>query len=944
MTAKLQEPDFIHRHIGPRTHDIQDMLRTLGYESLDDLMKDVVPADIYDLSPMQIGTPLSERAALDKLKQIAEKNTLAKNYIGQGYYGTITPPVIQRNLLENPGWYTAYTPYQPEISQGRLEALVNFQQMVIDLTAMEIANASLLDEATAAAEAMLLAQRQSKSKSDVFLVADTVFPQTRDVLTARAEPLGITVKIMPPMEMVGQDCFGFLLQYPDARGSVTDYADIVEPLKANGALCCVASDLMALTLLKPPGEWGADIVFGSSQRFGVPLGFGGPHAAFFATHDAYKRSVPGRIVGVSTDRHGQTTYRLALQTREQHIRRDKATSNICTAQVLLANIAGMYAVWHGADGLKGISTRIHALTCHLAKAFENSSFNVQEHFFDTLEITGSGSEDLRQKALEKGINLGKSASGATLISIDETTTLDDITALTRALGIDKPGLEEALDSRLPKGLIRESAYLTHPVFNRYRSETEMMRYLKRLEDKDIALNRSMIPLGSCTMKLNAAAEMAPVSWPAFMDMHPFVPADQARGYAELISDLSDDLCKITGFSGVSLQPNSGAMGEYAGLMVIRAWHHDRGDDQRNICLIPQSAHGTNPASAVMAGMKVVVVNCDENGNVDVDDLKDKASAHAENLAALMVTYPSTHGVFEQAIRQICKIVHDHGGQVYMDGANLNAMVGAARPADFGADVMHMNLHKTFCIPHGGGGPGVGPIGAAEHLAPYLPGHSLVKTGGDKSISAMAAAPFGSALILVISWMYIKMMGGEGLRQASQVAVLNANYLAKRLSEGYGILYTGKSGRVAHECILDTRKLKNDHDISVDDIAKRLMDFGFHAPTMSWPVIHTLMIEPTESESREELDRFADAMLQIRKEAQDVIDAKLTLENSPLSHAPHTLNTICSDNWDRAYSREDAAFALPWLRAHKYWPSVGRVDNAQGDRNFSCTCPPISDYE
>ncbi len=938
MNPIFAEPDFINRHIGPSSDEIDQMLAAVGYDSLDDMMAAVVPDDIQNFDRLGIGAPMGERAALDILKGIASKNKICKNFIGQGYYGTITPPVILRNLLENPGWYTAYTPYQPEISQGRLEALVNYQQMVIDLTGMEIANASLLDEATAAVEAMTLAQRQSKSKSNVFLVADTVFPQTLDVLKARAKPLDIEIKLCAPSEMT-QDCFGILLQYPDANGAVQDYSQI----KKDGAIICVATDLLALTLLKPPGEWGADIVFGSSQRFGVPLGFGGPHAAFFAARDDYKRAMPGRIVGVSVDKDGKPAYRLALQTREQHIRRDKATSNICTAQVLLANIAGMYAVWHGPEGLKQIAQRVHAFTCAFAVSLKKAGFEVSENFFDTLHIKTQKAEDIYKAALAKGINLCLK-DGALLISCDETTTAEDIQKLCDLFGCDIPDFEKAPESIIPKSLKRTSDYLTHPVFHKFRSETEMLRYLKSLEDKDIALNRSMIPLGSCTMKLNATAEMLPVTWPEFANIHPFAPVDQTSGYREMIAELEDMLCKITGFAGVSLQPNSGAMGEYAGLMVIQAYHESRGDAHRNICLIPQSAHGTNPASAVLAGLNVVVVGCDENGNIDVADLKAKASEHKDNLSSLMVTYPSTHGVFETSIREICKIIHDNGGQVYMDGANLNAMVGAARPGEFGADVMHMNLHKTFCIPHGGGGPGVGPIGAAAHLKPFLPGHNIIKTGGEKAIAPMTAAPFGSALILTISWMYIKMMGGEGLKRASQVAVLNANYLKKRLGEGYQILYTGKNGMVAHECILDTRKFKNDHGVNVDDIAKRLMDFGFHAPTMSWPVVHTLMIEPTESESKEELDRFADAMLKIRAEISSIENGKIELADSPLTNAPHTMGLICGDEWNRKYNREDAAFPLPYLRAQKYWPPVSRVDNAMGDRNFSCTCPPMETYE
>jgi glycine dehydrogenase len=946
MDPVLQPENFINRHIGPSEDEINAMLSELGYDSLDHLSKTVVPASILDQGALNLGAAQSEHQALTSLRKIADKNIVNRSLIGQGYFDTITPPVIQRNVLENPGWYTAYTPYQPEISQGRLEALLNYQQMVIDLTGMEIANASLLDEASAAAEAMSLAQRKSKTKSKRFLVADTVFPQTLAVVQARAEPLDIEIITCPAEDMAEHDDFyGVLLQYPDATGEVKDYSALAATLKDKGAILCVATDLLALTLLTPPGEWGADIVLGSSQRFGVPLGFGGPHAAFFATHDAYKRSVPGRIVGVSEDASGKPAYRLALQTREQHIRRDKATSNICTAQVLLANMAGFYAVWHGPDGLKAIAERVHAYTVLLADQLEQAGYPVTGQFFDTLTITtGNKTADILNAAEQAGINLNRKNDTTLSLSLDEKTDADEIQALCSLFECAVPDFDNRPETRLPEKLHRKSAYLTHPVFHIHRSETEMLRYLKLLEDKDIALNRSMIPLGSCTMKLNATAEMMPVTWPEFANIHPFAPEAQTAGYRELITGLEDMLASITGFAGVSLQPNSGATGEYAGLLVIQAWHNSRGDDHRNICLIPQSAHGTNPASAVMAGMKVVVIKCDDKGNVDLDDLKAKSEQYADTLAALMVTYPSTHGVFENDIVEICEIIHRNGGQVYMDGANLNAMVGLAKPGEFGADVMHMNLHKTFCIPHGGGGPGVGPIGVGAHLKDFLPGHPVIKTGGDQAIAPLTAAPYGSALILTISWMYIKMMGAAGLKKATQIAILNANYLARRLSHGYNILYTGQDGLVAHECILDTRAFKTDLDVSVDDIAKRLMDFGFHAPTMSWPVVHTLMIEPTESESKDELDRFADAMLEIRNEIQAIADEKITLGNSPLHHAPHSLAIICADDWDRQYSRQQAAFPLPYLQAQKYWPPVSRIDNAFGDRNFICTCPPIEAYE
>ena len=936
---------FIDRHIGPSDQDISDMLAVLGYETLDALTHTLVPQSIQDFAPLSLGAPCSEYDALQDLQAIAQQNKVYRSLIGQGYYDTITPPIIQRNMLETPGWYTAYTPYQPEISQGRLEALVNYQQMIVDLTGMEIANASLLDEATAAAEAMVLAWRQAKSKSNIFLVAEDIFPQTLDVIQSRAHHLGIEIHICPPKQMFEQtDFFGIFLQYPNADGEVEDYQNLTQHCHDHKALACVTADLLSLTLLKPPGEWGADVVVGSSQRFGVPLGYGGPHAGFFATHDQYKRAVPGRMVGVSVDADGKPAYRLALQTREQHIRRDKATSNICTAQVLLANIAGMYAVWHGPHGLTQIAERIHSFTTVFANALNAQGFDTNTSTFDTLTIqTGTQTDTIYKNALDQGINLNRVNDTTLRLSFDEKTTCDEVQTLCTLFECDAPDFE-AVHSTIPDTLKRTSPFLTHPVFHKYRSETQMLRYLKSLEDKDIALNRSMIPLGSCTMKLNATAEMMPISWPEFSNMHPFVPQDQAKGYTQLMAELEDMLCAITGFAGVSLQPNSGAMGEYAGLLTIKAYHEHNGDTDRHICLIPESAHGTNPASAVMAGMKVVVVKCDDKGNVDLDDLKEKATQHSTHLAALMVTYPSTHGVFEEDIVEICQTIHDHGGQVYMDGANLNALVGLAKPGIFGADVMHMNLHKTFCIPHGGGGPGVGPIGVAQHLKPFLPGHSVVTTGGKHAINAMTAAPFGSASILPISWMYIKMMGAEGLKKATQIAILNANYLAYRLTEGYDILYTGHKGLVAHECILDTRRFKTDLDISVDDIAKRLMDYGFHAPTMSWPVVHTLMIEPTESETKEELDRFVEALLTIRGEIQDLADGTYAKADSPLAHAPHTMDVICANTWDRSYDRTTGAFPLPWIKAQKYWPPVSRVDNAQGDRNFVCTCPPLQDYQ
>lgn len=961
--AGLERGDgFIRRHIGPSDTDIAAMLKTLGLASLEDLTAKSVPADIR--SETETPTPpLEEADSLATLKAIAQRNTPMTSFIGMGYHDCITPPVILRNVLENPGWYTAYTPYQAEISQGRMEALLNYQQMVVDLTGMELANASLLDEGTAAAEAMTFMKRVGKHKGNTLFVDAGCHPQTIAVIETRAEPLGINVHVGAPEDATKDaETFGAVLAYPTSNGDVPDLRPVTAALHETGALITVVADLLSLALLTPPGEWGADVVVGSAQRFGVPMGFGGPHAAFFATRDGFKRSVPGRVIGVSIDSRGKPAYRMALQTREQHIRREKATSNICTAQVLLANMAGLYAVYHGPDGIRRIARRVHRLTAVLAAGLEKLGLTAEtQHFFDTLCVDLGSAETAgaaHARAHAAGMNLRAYGDGRVGISLDETTKSTDVAQLWSVLSgkgtipFSVSDLDKETPDALPADLVRTTPYLEHPVFSSHQSETAMMRYLRTLQDKDLALDRSMIPLGSCTMKLNAAAEMIPVTWPEFGRIHPFAPADQTAGYRELIDDLEHKLCQITGFHAVSLQPNAGSQGEYAGLLVIRAYHLSRGDDQRDVCLIPSSAHGTNPASAVMAGMKVVVVACDEAGNVDVADLKAKASEHAGRLAALMVTYPSTHGVFETAIREICQVVHDAGGQVYMDGANLQAMVGLCQPGRFGPDVAHMNLHKTFCIPHGGGGPGVGPIGVAEHLAPFLPSHPVVPEAGSgldadddtSGIGPVAAAPWGSASILPISWSYITMMGSGGLKKATQVSILSANYIAKRLSAAYPCLYAGENGLVAHECILDTRPLKDRHGITVDDIAKRLIDYGFHAPTMSWPVAGTLMVEPTESEPKEELDRFCEAMLAIADEAEEVGKGRWPADDNPLVNAPHTLDTVASDDWSRAYSRETAAFPVPSLRTGKYWAPVGRVDNVYGDRHVVCTCPPLEAYQ
>ena len=945
--ADLQNSaEFIARHIGPSPEDQQQMLSLLGCSNLKQLTAQVVPKAIAMAESLDIVDGCTEAQALAELRVMASQNKVFKSFIGQGYYGTITPNIIQRNILENPAWYTAYTPYQPEISQGRLEALINFQTMISDLTGMEMSNSSMLDEGTAAAEAMALCQRMSKSKSLRFVVDSDCLPQTIEVIKTRADPMGIQVEIGDPADFSGE-AFGMLVQYPGASGEVRDYRDIINKVHEQKGLVVMAADILSLVMLQSPGSQGADVAIGSTQRFGVPLGFGGPHAGYMATRESFKRSLPGRLVGLSQDANGEPAYRLALQTREQHIRREKATSNICTAQVLLAVIASMYAVYHGPQGLQRIAQRVHLLTSVLAEGLRLDNLKtVNKTWFDTLTLnTGSRTRDIIQAAEKREINLRLIDADNIGISVDETTAVEDIVTLwdillgDHSLNVDELAAE--LSDGLPDDLIRTDPFLTHETFNRYHSETEMLRYLRKLSDKDIALDRAMIPLGSCTMKLNATAEMLPISWPEFSNMHPFAPSNQTDGYRAMIEDLESMLCAATGYDAMSLQPNAGSQGEYAGLLAIRGYHESRGDKHRTVCLIPSSAHGTNPASAQMCGMDVVVVKCDDQGNVDVADLQDKASTHSKNLAAIMVTYPSTHGVFEERITEICEIVHEHGGQVYIDGANLNAMVGVCQPGKFGGDVSHLNLHKTFCIPHGGGGPGVGPIGVGAHLEPFLPKE---RDGGDRRGAQVSAAPYGSASILPISWMYIRMMGRVGLKQATEVAILNANYIANRLQDHYQVLYTGANGRVAHECILDVRPIKDDAGISVDDIAKRLIDFGFHAPTMSFPVAGTLMIEPTESESKAELDRFCDAMIAIKQEVEQVVNGHCPLEDNPLVHAPHTAAVVTADSWERAYSRTQAAYPAATSRENKYWPPVGRLNNVFGDRNLICSCPTMADYE
>jgi glycine dehydrogenase len=944
MTSSRYDPyDFANRrHIGPTAAEIEEMLAVVGAPSLPALIDDAVPGNIRWDGRIDFGPALSERAAIERLRETADQNRLLTSLIGQGYYGTTMPPAIQRNIFENPAWYTAYSPYQPEISQGRLEALLNFQTMVADLTGLDVANASLLDEATAAAEAVGMARRVASSQADAFFVASDCLPQTIAVVKTRAEPLGWRVVVGDPFEDLEPEAvFGALFQYPGVNGDCRDFSGLIEKLHAAGAVATVAADPLALTLLKPPGEMGADIAVGSMQRYGVPMGFGGPHAAYIATRDAHKRALPGRIVGVSVDARGNRAYRLSLQTREQHIRREKATSNICTAQVLLAVIASMYAVYHGPAGLKAIASRVHRDATRLADGLKSLGYRVSpETFFDTITVeVGAFQGLILKEAVANGVNLRKVGADRIGISVDERTQADVLEAVWRAFGGDHLRYDEAWpESQLPGNLVRTSEFLTHPIFHMNRSELEMTRYMRRLADRDLALDRAMIPLGSCTMKLNGTAEMLPISWPEFSEIHPFAPADQTRGYRRLIDDLSDKLRQITGYDAISMQPNSGAQGEYAGLLAIRAWHRSRGEGHRTICLIPSSAHGTNPASAQMCGMDVVVVGVAPNGDIDVADLRAKAELHADRLAACMITYPSTHGVFEETVREICEVVHAHGGQVYLDGANLNALVGMARPGDIGADVGHLNLHKTFCIPHGGGGPGMGPIGVKAHLIPFLPGHP--ETDGREF--TVSAAPYGSASILPISWSYCLLMGGRGLTQATRIAILNANYIAKRLSGAFPILHVGRTGRVAHECIIDVRPLTKATGVTVDDIAKRLIDCGFHPPTMSWPVAGTLMIEPTESECKVEIDRFCDAMLAIREEARAIEEGRADRADNPLKNAPHTVEDLIGP-WDRPYPREVACFPAGAFRVDKYWPPVNRVDNAFGDRNLVCNCPPIETY-
>ena len=953
----LQESEsFIGRHIGPDDHDTHAMLSELGYGSLSDLIRATVPDVIALNRPLALAAPSSEQEALGRLKHLAQQNKLHRSLIGLGYFDTVTPPVILRNVLENPGWYTAYTPYQPEISQGRLETLLAYQQMVLDLTGMQLANASLLDESTAAAEAMALAKRVSKSKSNAFFIDERTLPQTIDVIRTRADCFGFDIVVGAAADAASHDVFGAIFQYPDRDGVITDLGSMISALQAKNAVTCVAADLMSLALLKSPGEMGADVVVGNTQRFGVPMGFGGPHAAYFATKDEYKRAVPGRIIGVSVDARGKQAFRMSLQTREQHIRREKANSNICTAQVLLANIAAMYAMYHGPEGVRKIALRIHRLTRILASGLAQKGIRINSSFFDTLTLSVSGAQRdaALQRAAEHGFNLRITDAATLGVSLDECSTAAEVETLWKVLlGADAAGLDvNVTDAALadstaigiPVALQRQSTFMTHAVFNRYHNETDMLRYLKRLENRDLSLAHAMIPLGSCTMKLNATAEMMPVTWPEFSKPHPFAPREQVSGYLQMIRELEDMLAEICGFDAVSMQPNSGAQGEYAGLLAIRNYLNSIGQSQRNVCLIPSSAHGTNPASAQMLSMKVVVVACDDKGNIDVDDLKVKVEEHKENLAALMITYPSTHGVFEEAVKDICQLIHDNGGQVYMDGANLNAQVGVSRPGDIGADVSHVNLHKTFCIPHGGGGPGMGPIGIKKHLAPFVANHCVVKLEGPNADSgAVSAAPWGSASILPISWMYISMMGAAGLLKATQVAILSANYIAQRLEGHFPVLYTGKNGRVAHECIIDLRPLKAASGITEEDVAKRLIDYGFHAPTMSFPVPGTLMIEPTESEPRAELDRFIEAMISIRREIARVEIGELDADNNMLKHAPHTLADIMDEHWDRPYSKNEAAFPVTSLRDHKFWPSVNRIDNVYGDRNLFCACPAIESY-
>lgn len=950
IEATPTHPDkFVNRHIGPDADEARAMLEAIGFDSMEHFMEAVVPESIRSAQPLSLPEALSEYAALTHLSKIAAENKVHRSYLGMGYSNCIVPPVIQRNLMENPGWYTQYTPYQAEISQGRLESLLNFQTMVADLTGLEIANASLLDEATACAEAMTMCYAiKGKEKRNVFLATDDCHPQNIELLQTRANPLGIHIHSKSPKELTfDETIFGILLQYPTTEGAICDYSDLIESAHEAGVMVVMATDLLALTLLKAPGEMGADIAVGNAQRFGVPLGYGGPHAAFFATRDVHKRQMPGRIVGVSKDSRGRPAFRLSLQTREQHIRRDKATSNICTAQALLANMSAMYACYHGPRGLRKIAGRVHSLTRFLAAGIARLGHQLKhEAYFDTLSIshTSSSATDVSNIALEHRINLRVIDDKTVGIALDETTTETDIAELLQILNEDReiPFKQKDLTASevVPKNLQRTSDFLTHEVFHKYRSETELMRYLKRLENRDLSLAHSMIPLGSCTMKLNAASEMKPISWPEFNCIHPFAPLQQSRGYQRMFSDLENWLAQITGFASVSLQPNAGSQGEYAGLLVIRAYHESRNEAHRKICLIPTSAHGTNPASAVLAGMQVVPVNCSETGDIDLEDLRSKANKHIDDLAAMMITYPSTYGVFEEGIQEICEVVHSAGGQVYLDGANLNAMVGVAQPGTLGTDVCHINLHKTFCIPHGGGGPGMGPIGVAEHLVDFLPAHPVVNLGGETPIGAVSGAPWGSSSILPISWMYIAMMGSDGLRTATEHAILNANYIATRLDQHYPVLFKGTNGHVAHECIIDLRQFKI---VTVEDVAKRLMDFGFHAPTMSWPVAGTMMVEPTESESKEELDRFCEAMIVIRSEIEAIETGKVDAEENLLKNAPHTSDTIATNEWLHDYSREEAVFPATWSRDQKFWPTVGRIDNVWGDRNLVCSCTNMESY-
>lgn len=954
--AQLEQKDaFIRRHVGPGEEEIQQMLSAIDATSLDDLIAQTVPAGIALPEPLKVGEGATEVDALAALKEVAGKNTVNRSFIGMGYYDTHVPNVILRNVLENPGWYTAYTPYQPEIAQGRLEAILNFQQLTIDLTGLELASASLLDEGTAAAEAMALAKRVSKNKkASSYFIADDVHPQTHDVVATRAEMFGFGIITGPASEAANHDVFGALLQYPSTTGEVTDISDIIAAVQAKKGIVAVAADLMSLVMLKSPGELGADVALGSAQRFGVPMGYGGPHAAFFATRDSYKRSLPGRIIGVSKDTRGRPALRMALQTREQHIRREKANSNICTAQVLLANMASFYAVYHGPKGLKTIAQRIHRLTSILATGLTKKGAALKHStYFDTLTVLVDNKEAVLNKGYEHGLNLRADLEGAVGVSIDETTTREDVATLFNViLGSDHGLSVEALDAEvttqptnaIPENLVRTSDILTHDVFNQYHSETEMLRYIKSLENKDLALNHSMISLGSCTMKLNATAEMIPVTWAEFGQIHPFAPLNQAEGYQEMIAELAEWLINVTGYDNLSMQPNSGAQGEYAGLLAIQRYHESRGEGHRNVCLIPSSAHGTNPASAQMVSLNVVVVKCDNNGNVDIADLRKKAEEVGDNLSCAMITYPSTHGVYEETIREMCEIVHQYGGQVYMDGANMNAQVGITSPGYIGSDVSHLNLHKTFCIPHGGGGPGMGPIGVKSHLAPFLPNHTVVniETAG-KDCGAVSAAPWGSASILPISYMYIKMMGSAGLRKATEVAILNANYVANALEGHYNVLYKGQNGRVAHECIIDLRPLKEASGVTEVDIAKRLNDYGFHAPTMSFPVAGTLMIEPTESEAKYELDRFVNAMISIRQEVAKVESGEWDATDNPLHNAPHTLADICDNDWNRSYDRNLAAYPAPEVHRNKFWPTVNRIDDVFGDRNLICSCPSIESY-